>query len=54
MLPAVSPYHTPISNLAADQFRDLIRQQVDVDRITVDTAGIHPMLLLGAVDVLFR
>ena len=52
LMPIISPYHTPVSTLAAQQFRELLRQQVDLDRIAVDGGGQHPMLLLGAVDVL--
>lgn len=50
--PAVSPYHSPASVAGADQFRQLLRRQVDFDRIEVDRAGKHPALLIGAVDVL--
>lgn len=52
LLPPLSPYHTPVSILAARQFRDLLRRQVDIDRITVDVEAKYPLLLLGAVDVL--
>jgi NTE family protein len=52
LLPTLSPYQTPVSTLAAKQFRDLLSRQVDVDRIRVDVEGKHPLLLLGAVDVL--
>jgi NTE family protein len=51
-LPAVSPYHWPASVLGADQFCQMLGRQVDFDRIGVDSAGKHPMLLMGAVDVL--
>ncbi|MBV9204262.1 MAG: patatin-like phospholipase family protein [Actinobacteria bacterium] len=50
--PAVSPYHTPTSLLGAEQFRHMLRRQVDFGRIDIDHAGKHPMLLIGAVDVL--
>jgi NTE family protein len=52
LMPVISPYHSPVSTMAANQFRDLLRKQVDMDRITVDSGAQHPMLLLGAVDVL--
>ena len=50
--PAVSPYHTPAAAIGAEQFRLMLRRQVDFGRIDVDTAGRHPVLLIGAVDVL--
>ncbi len=50
--PAVSPYHSPASLMGADQFRQLLGRQVDFEQIEVDLAGKHPMLLIGAVDVL--
>jgi len=51
-LPAVSPYHWPASVTGADQFCALLGRQVDFGRIQVDSAGQHPVLLIGAVDVL--
>ena len=51
-LPAVSPYHNPASVMGADQFCAMLGRQVDFDRIQVDSAGQHPVLLMGAVDVL--
>jgi NTE family protein len=48
--PAVSPYDVP--TLALDQFRDLLRRQLDFDRIEPDPQARLPMLLIGAVDVL--
>jgi NTE family protein len=51
-LPAVSPYHWPASMAGADQFRAMLGRQVDFGRIQVDSAGQHPVLLMGAVDVL--
>jgi NTE family protein len=50
--PAVSPYHSPASAIGEEQFRLMLRRQVDFGRIDVDTAGRHPVLLIGAVDVL--
>jgi len=51
-LPAVSPYHSPASVMGADQFCQMLGRQVDFGRIQVDSAGQHPVLLIGAVDVL--
>ena len=51
-LPAVSPYHWPASVAGADQFCAMLGRQVDFGRIQVDRAGQHPVLLIGAVDVL--
>lgn len=50
--PAVSPYHSPASVMGADQFCQMLGRQVDFGRIQVDSAGMHPVLLIGAVDVL--
>ncbi len=52
LMPSVSPYHTPLSNIGAHQFLRLLRQHVDFEQLEADTDGIHPLLLLGAVDVL--
>jgi NTE family protein len=52
LLPAVSPYHTPVSVAGAEQFRQLLRRHLDFDRIEVDSRAQLPALLLGAVDVL--
>lgn len=51
-LPAVSPYHSPASVMGAEQFCAMLGRQVDFGRIEVDSAGEHPVLLMGAVDVL--
>ena len=51
-LPTVSPYHSPAAAMGADQFCQMLGRQVDFGRIEVDSAGKHPMLLMGAVDVL--
>jgi NTE family protein len=51
-LPAVSPYHSPASVMGADQFCAMLGRQVDFGRIQADSAGEHPVLLMGAVDVL--
>jgi NTE family protein len=48
----VSPYHWPASVAGADQFCAMLGRQVDFGRIQVDRAGQHPVLLIGAVDVL--
>jgi NTE family protein len=50
LLPAISPYDIPVSGL--DAFRELLERWVDFDRIDVDRDGLHPLLLVGAVDVL--
>lgn len=50
--PAVSPYHSPTAVMGADQFCQMLGRQVDFDRIEADGAGKHPVLLIGAVDVL--
>ncbi len=50
MVPVASPYDLPVNGLA--NFRDLLRNWVDFDRVDLDSAGEHPLLLMGAVDVL--
>lgn len=50
--PTVSPYHSPASVLGAEQFRQMLRRQMEFSRIEIDHDGKHPMLLIGAVDVL--
>jgi NTE family protein len=50
VLPAVSPYDIPVTGL--DHFREMLRRWVDFDRIEVDRLAAHPLLLVGAVDVL--
>ena len=50
LLPSVSPYDLPVNGL--DQFRELLRRWVDFQRIEVDEDARHPLLLIGAVDVL--
>jgi NTE family protein len=49
LLAAISPYALPETGLA--QFRELLSRHVDFGRIDVDTERVHPLLLLGAVDV---
>ena len=51
LLPAVSPYQTPVSSVGMDQFRQMLGRHVDFSRLDRDAAGRHPLLLLGAVDV---
>jgi NTE family protein len=51
-VPAVSPYHWPASVAGAEEFCAMLGRQVDFGRIQVDSAGQHPVLLMGAVDVL--
>jgi NTE family protein len=50
MLPAISPYDIPVTGL--DHFRDLLSRWVHFARIEADELGAHPLLLIGAVDVL--
>ena len=50
MLPAVSPYDIPVTGL--DHFRDLLGRWVEFDRLEADDLAAHPLLLIGAVDVL--
>lgn len=50
--PMVSPYHSPASVMGAEQFRQMLRRQVNFGLLEVDKAGHHPVLLIGAVDVL--
>lgn len=55
VLPAVSPYDTPISVQALREFRAMLERQVDFDQLAAKAgqAGASgPMLVLGAVDVL--
>jgi NTE family protein len=49
-LPAISPYDIPVTGM--EHFRELLRRWVDFDRIQVDELASHPLLLVGAVDVL--
>jgi len=50
LLPAVSPYDVPVSGL--DQFRELLGRWVDFPHVELDGDARHPLLLIGAVDVL--
>jgi len=52
LMPAISPYHTPTSTIGLDQFRQMLQRHVNFDRFEADAAGSHPLLLLGAVDVM--
>jgi NTE family protein len=49
-LPSISPYDVPVTGL--DHFRELLTRWVDFGRIEVDPSARHPLLLVGAVDVL--
>jgi NTE family protein len=49
LLATISPYALP--DTGVEQFRELLSRHVDFDRIDVDSDQVHPMLLLGAVDV---
>ncbi len=51
LLPEISPYHTPVASIGLEEFRAMLERHVDFDAVTVDDAGAHPQLLLGAVDV---
>ncbi|HXV91746.1 MAG TPA: patatin-like phospholipase family protein [Pseudonocardia sp.] len=50
LLPSLSPYDVPVTGL--DHFRELLDRWVDFDRIDADRLARHPLLLIGAVDVL--
>ncbi|WP_181780170.1 patatin-like phospholipase family protein [Pseudonocardia pini] len=52
LLPGISPYMIPEALGGADRFRALLARHVDFDAITADLDREHPLLLLGAVDVL--
>lgn len=52
VLPVISPYDTPASVVAMDEFRQLLERQVDFAQLGLDAAARHPLLLIGAVDVL--
>ena len=55
VLPAVSPYDTPASVSALQEFRAMLERRVDFDRLATQArraGGSGPMLVLGAVDVL--
>jgi NTE family protein len=49
-LPAISPYDLPTGGM--EELRDMLRRWVDFDRIQADPLARHPLLLIGAVDVL--
>jgi NTE family protein len=49
-MPAVSPYDNPFAAAAPAELRRLLTRRVDFDALP--TAGGHPMLLVGAVNVL--
>jgi NTE family protein len=49
-MPAVSPYDNPLAAVASAELRRLITRHVDFDALP--TGAGHPMLLIGAVDVL--
>jgi NTE family protein len=50
LLPVVSPYDIPVTGL--EHFRALLRRWLDFERFPVDDLARHPLLLIGAVDVL--
>jgi NTE family protein len=52
VLPAVSPYDTPTSVTALQEFRAMLERRVDFGRFAVPAGDPRPMLLIGAVDVL--
>jgi NTE family protein len=49
-LPAVSPYHNPFAATASGELRRMLTRHVDFDALP--RADGHPMLLVGAADVL--
>jgi NTE family protein len=51
-MPAVSPYDNYFSVLGLDEFRRMLEQQVDFEKIGIQPEGSYPMLLVGAVDVI--
>jgi NTE family protein len=52
VLPAVSPYSTPLSYWAHDRLKEMLERRVKFKRIGTPLQGSIPMLLVGAVDVL--
>ena len=50
--PAVSPYYNPFAALGLEEFRGMLERRVDFGRIETQPEGSHPVLLVGAVDVL--
>ncbi len=50
--PSVSPYDNYFSSLGLDEFRKLLQRRVDFGEVGVQPEGSHPVLLVGAVDVL--
>jgi NTE family protein len=50
--PAVSPYDTLVSVTALNDFRAMLQRRVDFDALDVQADGSHPILVVGAVDVL--
>ena len=50
--PAVSPYDTFVSVTALDDFRAMLKRQVDFDGLSAQPDAAKPMLVIGAVDVL--
>jgi NTE family protein len=50
--PAISPYHNPFSEIGLEEFRRMLERRVDFERLEVQPEGSHPVLIVGAVDVL--
>jgi NTE family protein len=50
--PAVSPYYNPFSEVGFEEFKKMLERRVDFGKIGVQQEGSHPVLLVGAVDVL--
>jgi NTE family protein len=50
--PVVSPYYNPFAALGLEEFRGMLERRVDFGRIETQPEGSHPVLLVGAVDVL--
>jgi len=50
--PTVSPYYNPFSEIGLDEFRTMLERRVDFEKLEVQPEGSHPVLIVGAVDVL--
>jgi NTE family protein len=51
-VPAVSPYDNYLSLSALEEFKKMLERRVDFARVAVQPENSHPVLLVGAVDVL--
>ena len=52
VVPAISPYSTPLSYLGQERLRRMLEEHVRFEEITLPLQDAAPMLLVGAVDVL--